>query len=247
MVWRLPCSPTRAYPDAVEYVQKFLPTLKAAIERQTKALAAQKAEREKSLAALSGPQKTAFQDEIKREQAASEAAVAAAEKQGNKWLPLNPGTERSLQSLASKTSSEMQRLAAMPVAKMRASVQAAEAAKAAIAKKDYAAADAALTQASNDWSANEIATRLRTELQAAKTLAASTPATPEPVATEPSAPTVAASDTGAAGPVELQHEVEKPFLLTPGGAVTVVIAIAFLVVGINAFKKIKSKASDVLE
>ena len=238
---------SRAYPDAVEYVQKFLPTLKAAVERQTKALAAQKAEREKSLAALTGPQKTALQDEIKREQAASEAAVAAAEKQGQKWLPLNPGTERSLQSLSSKISSEMQRLAAMPVTKMRASVQAAESAKAAIAKKDYAAADAALTQASNDWSANEMATRLRAELQAAKTLAAAAPATPEPVAVEPIAPTVAASDTKASAPAELQHDEEKPFLLTPGGAVTVVVVIALLVVGINAFKKIKGKASDVLE
>ena len=236
---------TRAYPDAIEYAQRFLPSLKAEVDRRIKMLAEKKAEREKSLAGLSGPQKTALQDEIKREQTATEAAVSAAEKQGMKWLPLNPATERSLQNLSSKIASETQRLAAAPVAKMRASIQAAEKAKALLEKKDLDGADAALTQATNDWSNNELATRLRTELDTAKKTAAATAAAPEPVTAAPAAPPVVATTTAAPGPDEV--EKEKPFLLTPGGAVTVVIAIAFLIAAVNAFKKIKSKASDVLE
>ena len=236
----------RAYPDAVEYVQKMLPALKSQVDIRTKALAAQKIEREKTLAQLVGVQKTALQDELKKEQAATEAAVSAAEKQGNKWLPLSPATERSLQNLASKIPSEASRLAAIPVANMRKSLLAAEKAKSALEKKDVAAAEASLTQASTDWSSNELVTRLREELQAAKAVAASTPAVavePTPVAP---APVVADTKTDDA-PGEEEVEKEKPFLLTPGGAITVVVVVGLLVVGINTFKKIKGKASDVLE
>ena len=238
----------RSYPDAVEYVQKMLPALKAQVEARTKALAAQKAEREKSLAALAGPPKTALQDEIAREKAATEAAVSASRKAGLKWDPLSPATEESLRNLASRTSSETQRLSGLQVAKMRASVQAAEKAKAALEKKDFAAAEAALTQASSDWPANETATRLLAEVQSAKTAAAAAPVATEPVAAAPAAPPVAAprdTPTDESGTEEV--EKEKPFLLTIGGAITVVVGLVFLLVGINVFKKIKGKANDVLE
>ena len=241
---------SRAYPDAVEYVQKMLPALKAQAEARLKALAGQKAEREQKLSQLTGAPKTALQDEINRERTATDAALSASRKAGYKWDPLSPSTEESLRNLASKATSEMQRLAGLPVAKMRASVASAEKAKAALEKRDFAAAEGALAQASSDWSANEIATRLSTELQTAKTAAAATaaaePAAVAPVAAAPSeVPATTTESANADGDVEV--EKEKPFLLTPGGAVTAVIAIAFLVVGINTFKKIKSKANDVLE
>ena len=240
-------SGARAYPDAVEYVQKMLPALKGQVDVRTNALSAQKIEREKSLAQLAGVPKTTLQDEIKREQAAAEAAVSAAEKQGNKWLPLSPATERSLQNLASRISSEAPRLAAIPVANMRKSLLAAEKAKGALEKKDLDGADAALTQATTDWSSNELVTRLREELQSAKAIAASTPPAPEPVAAPPIEPTVAASEKNDSGPSDAEVEKAKPFLLTPGGAITVVVVVGLLVVGINTFKKIKGKANDVLE
>ena len=109
----------RAYPDAVEYAQKLLPALKSAVETRTKALAEQKAEREKILSALKGPEKTKAQDEIKREQTATEAALTAFEKQGGKWPPLTPATERSLQNLTTKISSETSRLASLRVSTRR--------------------------------------------------------------------------------------------------------------------------------
>lgn len=237
----------RAYPDAVDYVQKMLPALKAQVESRTKALAAQKAEREKSLAALAGLPKTALQDEINRDKAATEAAVSASRKAGYKWDPLSPASEESLRSLASRATTEMQRLAGLQTAKMRASLLAAEKAKAAIEKKDFTAAEAALTQAASDWSANEIATRLRAELQSARTAAAAEPAVTEPVAAAPVAPAVVARETPTDESDTVEVEKEKPFLLTIGGAITVVVALIFLLVGINTFKKIKHKANDVLE
>ena len=238
----------RAYPDAVEYVQKMLPALKAQVEARTKALAAQKAEREKSLAKLAGVERTALQDEINREKAATEAAVSASRKAGYKWEPLSPASEESLRSLASRTTSETQRLAGLQTAKMRASLLAAEQAKAAIEKKDFTAADTTLTQATSDWPANEIATRLRAELQSAKTAAAAAePAVTEPVAAAPVAPAVVARDAATDESDTVEVEKEKPFLLTIGGAITVVVALVFLLVGINTFKKIKAKANDVLE
>lgn len=240
---------TRAYPDAIEYAAKMLPVLKAEVDRRIKALAEKKAVRAASLAQLTGPDRTALENEIKAEQTAAEAVVSAAEKQGQKWLPLNPPTERGLQNLAAKIPSETQRLAGLPVAKMRASIQDAEKAKALIEKHDVDGASALLSKAAGDWPANELVTRLQKEVDAAKKLAAAKPAA-EPVADAPSAATETESATAAAAPAEpvgLQVETEKPFLLTPGGAVLVVIAVGFVVAGLNAFKKVKGKASDVLE
>ena len=240
---------SRTYPDAVEYVQKMLPALKGQVESRAKALAATKAERDQKLAQLTGAPKTTLQDEINREKTATEAALSASRKAGYKWDPLSPGTEESLKNLASKTTSEMQRLAGLPVAKMRSSVASAEKAKAAIEKHDFPAAEAALAQASSDWSANEIATRLSTELRTAKSTTAATEpaAATEPVAAAPSGTPVARNESAGGDASDVEVEKQKPFLLTPGGAITVVVAIAFLVVGINTFKKIKSKANDVLE
>ncbi len=240
---------TRSYPDAVEYAQKMLPVLKAEVDRRAKTLADQKAEREKALAQLTGAQKTALQDEIQREQAVADAVVSAAEKQGVNWLPLNPATERSLQNLTSKITSEAQRLASLPVAKMRVSIQAADKAKALLEKKDVAGAETALAQANAEWPANELAARLQTELQSAKELAATpAPVAPEPVA-EPPAETKPVPETAPAPAAPVADEVEKetPFLLTIGGAITVVVAIALIIAAYSVFKKIKRKANEILE
>lgn len=239
---------TRSYPDAVEYAVKMLPTLKAEVDRRIKALADKKAERTASLAQLTGSPKTALENEIKAEQTAADAAVSAAEKKGQKWLPINPPTERGLQSLASRIPSETQRLAALPVANMRASIQQAEKAKGLIENQDLDGATGVLAKAVGDWPANELAARLQKEIEGARKLAAAKPA-PEP-ATEAAAPTPSKVAPASAAPVEhasAQVEPEKPFLMTPGGAITLVIAVAFLVAGLNAFKKVRSKASDVLE
>ena len=242
---------TRAYPDAVEYAQKMLPALKSEVDRRIKALAAQKIEQTDAIKKLSGPDKTKLEEERKRVQTGLDAAVSAAEKQGLKWLPLSPSNERSLKSIETKLSSETQRLANVPIAKMRASILAAGKARTLLEANNLDGAAAALSQASADWSNNEIATRLRSELEAARKIAAATPA----AEIAPAAPEVAAAAKPAkpeasddsAEPVAEQVDKDKPFLLTPGGAVTVVLLVGLVVAAFSAIKKIKAKASDDLE
>ncbi len=240
---------TRAYPDAVEYAQKMLPALKAEVDRRSKALAAQKIEQTDAIKKLTGPDKTKLENERKGVQTALDANVSAAEKLGLKWLPLSPANERSLKILETKISSETQRLANIPIAKMRASIQTALKARTLLEAKDLDGATAALTQASADWSNNEIATRLRTELEAARKIAAATPAAeiapaaPEVAAVETKPAKTETSDTSAE-PVAEQVDSDKPFLLTPGGAVTVVILVGLVVAAFSAIKKIKARAND---
>ncbi len=244
-------SGARSFPDAVEYAQKLLPALKAEVDRRLKTANDKKLEREKQLAALSGKEKTALQDEITRERTAADAATSAAEKQNLKWLPLGVSTERSLQNTSSKIPSEMQRLNSMQVGKLRAAQALAEKAKGLVTQKDFAGAETALTQALNDWPKNELATRLQNEVRAAKATVVATPppaptepAPPAPTETEPVVKAEVPSDKAAS---EVEVEKEPPFLLTAGGAVTMVVLVAFLVAAFSAFKKIKGRANDVLE
>ena len=244
---------SRSYPDAVEYAQRMLPALKAEVERRTKALATQKAEQAEAVKKLTGLEKTKLEDEIKSAKTSADAAVNAAKKQGLKWLPLLPATEDSLKDLTSKISTETTRLATVPVAKMRASIQAAEKAKALLEKKDLEGASTALAQASGDWSNNELAARLKPELESAKKTAtavatAAAAAAAAPVTDAQVLPPVAAEKASEpAEPVAEEVEKEKPFLLTAGGAITVVVVIALLLAAYSAFKKLKSKADDILE
>lgn len=239
---------TRAYPDAVDYAQKMLPALKTELERRTKALEAKKTEQAETIKKLTGQEKTTIENEIKAAKTSADAVVAASEKQGLKWLPLNPSTEHSLQSLTQKLTSETQRLNSVPVAKMRASIESAEKAKAALASNDLAGAETALAQASSAWSNNELSTRLKAELDAAKKAAAIAAATAVPAAdTEVLPPVAAKAPVKAVAPVAEEVAPEKPFLLTAGGAITVVLVVALLVGGFTVMKKMKAKDGENLE
>ena len=242
-------SGTRSYPDAVEYAQKMLPALKAEVDRRAKALAAQKTEQTEAVKKLTGVQKTAFENELKTLKTNAEAVVDAAAKQGLKWPPLNPATEKSLQSLTTKIPSETLRLGAMPVATIRASFQAAEKAKTLLAGNDLPGAEAALSQAAKDWSKNELATRLKTELDAAKKIAAAKLATAgaDALADAKVLPPAAATQEKPAAPVAEAVGEAKPFLLTPAGAITVLVIVALLIAAYSVFKKIKAKSGEVLE
>ena len=246
---------TRSYPDAIEYAQKMLPALKSEVDRRSKAFAAQKQEQGDALKKMTGPEKAKLEDERKRIASAADAAASAAEKQGLKWLPLNPPSERAMKSLDSRITSETSRLAGLPVAKMRASILAAEKAQALLDGKDLAGAETALTQAAGDWANNELSTRVRVELDAAKKLAAVVPAPavapePEPVPgllmPEPATAKSDATDE-ATEPVAEKVESDKPFLLTAPGALMAVVVVGFVVAGLSALKKMKRKSGDELE
>lgn len=238
----------RAYIDSVEYAQRVLASLAGEVERRKQALKKLKAEREQMFKTLSGPALDELKMVMEREQAGADAAINAAEKQNFKWSPL-VNDERTLDQLGSRVSSEIERLRSIPVADMRQSLAIAERAKAAIEKRDFDGADTTIREAMDKWSENEIAKRLQQEAQAARAVAAAVPAEPAPDALAALAPVAAAEPKGEPAPVAEETSVDevKPFLLTPGGAITVVVALAFVIAGVNAYKKIRGKASDVLE
>ena len=129
---------------------------------------------------------------------------------------------------------------------MRDSIQSAEKARAAMNAKDFAATEAALKEATASWPQNELATRLQPELAAARTASAAAPPPAESTPIPKTAATHASTPIAAADAAATEAEA-KPFLLTPAGAVTVVIGVAFLIAAFNVFKKIKGRANEALE
>jgi hypothetical protein len=113
-------------------------------------------------------------------------------------------------------------------------------------------AEKLVKEATSLWAENELAKRLSPEITAAKqdfakaeTAAAAqakaTAAAPARVETAPTAP-------AATKPVRREEpEPETPFLMTPAGAIVVVVLIALITAAVTAYRKIKSRANDVLE
>ncbi len=236
----------KTYPDAVDAARETLVALKATVERALQTFQTRKAEFDAGLANSSELQKPELLAARERELAKGEAAVLAADKAKLKWPVLVMSSDKNLDAIAKKIPNEVQRLARIEVAKLRQSSQLAEQAQKELAAKD-AAAQASISQALALWPANELAKRLQPEASALKvaTAAAATAAaaTPVPVATPVPAtprPRVVADEVP-------QAEPEKPFLLTIGGMITIVVLLALVLGGWMVFKKIKGRASDVLE
>ncbi len=233
-----------SFPDAVELAAKVLPTVKATVERahqnlKTEALGRQQA----------APQSRAeLEAAVKRDEDAGIAAMAAAERAGLKWPPLNIRSSKSLAKIAEKLGPETTRLAAMPVPVMRQSIASAQGAKAALAANDLDGAAAAL-QAAKVWEPNELAKRLTAELAELKKAAAVVVAAPAPVATptpKPAevAPKVEPKPVAAAAPIAEAPVEEKPFYLTPLGIASIVGGIAAVLIGLRMFTSMRSRNEE---
>jgi hypothetical protein len=235
----------KSFPDAVEAARECLATLTITIERAEQNFLTNKAEFERGVANSSAAQKPELLAARQRELAQGEAALAAAEKAKVMWPVLVVRSDKNLEAIAKKIPTALQSLARFDVAKMRQSAQLGEQAQKELADKD-ASAQATIVKALALWPANELAKRLQPEAAALKatatTAAAATPI-PTPVATPvPTTPRPHAVVAVAPAP-----EPEKPFFLTIGGIITIVIFLALVLTGWTVFKKIKSRASDVLE
>lgn len=231
-----------SFPDAVELAAKILPTLKATVERAHQNLKTEAIGRQQA-----APQSRAeLEAAVKREEDAGVAAIAAAERAGLKWPPLNIRSSKSLAKIAEKLGPETTRLAALNVAVMRQSIASAEGAKAALAANDLDGATAAL-QAAKGWEPNELAKRLAAEL-AEKKKAAAVVATPVPVATPTPKPAEVAAKVEpkpvkAAAPVAPPVE-EKPFYLTTVGIVSIVGGIAAVLIGLRVFTSMRRRNEE---
>ncbi|HEY3900537.1 MAG TPA: PTPDL family protein [Chthoniobacter sp.] len=194
-------------PDAIDLAQKDLLQLEGEVKR---AIPDQKAivdQHKKDLAAAGPTDRAVMSGAIKRQEVAEDASIQAS---GNSaWPPFYKDSEKSLSALVTKMNTEGPRLAALPVEKMRQSLQLTSEGKQALSGGDTAGGLAKLKAATDLWAANEFAQRLTkeaTEDQKATaaapvpTAAAATPApaTPKMKRSAPMPQAAAATGTAAA-------------------------------------------------
>lgn len=183
----------RVYPDAVELVRPLLPSLKSLCDRTLTQYKQRKAEREEGTKLLSVTDHERAAVALATEERQNDALMAAAQKANQKWGPLLPTSEKSIQAVMAKIPTEQQRLTALPVANMHKSIVSAETAQQLAQRKNYPDASKAFKEAISAWPANELATRGDKEVSAL--IAASTPAPVVAAATPTPSPTPAARPT----------------------------------------------------
>jgi len=237
----------QTYPDAVETVRETLTTLKVGIERAQQIFATRKAEFEAGLASAAPGQNAELMAARQRELAVGETALAVAEKAKVKWPVLIPSSDKNLDAIAKKIPTELQRLVATDVGKLRQAAQLAEQGRKEIADKNPEAVDT-LAKAIVLSQKNELAKRLQPDALALKTAAASA----AQVATQTAAAAARATPVPTATPVPkasdvAQAEPEKSFFLGIGGIITLVVLLAAGFAGWAAYNKIRQRANDVLE
>ncbi len=153
-----------AMPDAVDIARKAIPSLKLAAEQRQTQLKQYTLEIAARLANTRSPEREQVEAVQKKNLAAIESVVVAAEHSGAIWLPLSPANDRSLTALIAKCTSELTRINALPADKMRQSLKSVAKAKAAFENNDIAAVEKALIEANTAWSTNELVKRLQQKL-----------------------------------------------------------------------------------
>jgi hypothetical protein len=239
-----------ALPDAIALARQAADKLKTASEQTLKNWLFQKKERDDATKNLPDAQRVQTLEAQKREQAQFDAALDTATKGGAKWPPFQRQHEKTLTSLIGKAQTEMTRLDALPVAKMRQSIQFSEQARAELAKQNLDAAEAALRDATKLWSVNEVAVRLNKEMAELKKVAKA--ATPGPVAGVTPAPRVTPATAKTAAPATsttpLPTPAEEPkgFFSTLPGYGVILLALLLLGFAYFSFKKKKQAAAHDL-
>ena len=236
-----------SWPEAVELGRRVLPSLKVAIEQRQAHLKRWTEDENARLKTSKGAEHSQLDALIKKERATAEATISANEHAGVKWLPLQPATERSLSSLASRVTSETARLNGLQTEKMRESVKAAEEAAAALTVGNLEGTEKALQAAAAAWPQNELAKRIQTILSDVKKAAAAAKAnTRAPAPTPAPKPKSSSSspETAPAAPVGPEQPEEKPFFKRPSFFIVLAVIIAFGVIGGKMLAKSRATADN---
>jgi len=268
-------SGTKVMPEAIPLARQILAALKPTAERALENTKVSKIEREKGFADAGPADRVEMMAAFQRDQAKADAALASATASGM-WPPFYVSSDKGLAAIIAKVAPEADRLEKLPVAAMRESIKLAEKAGAEFANKDFTAATETLKEVTRLWPANEMGIRLQAQIVEAKNppkvetpatpapatpgtvkagmatpgvkLSGATPApdtsptpataTPSPVATRPPA------ETSEPAPLE---EPPRPFFMTLGGAITIVLVLAVILAAVNIFNKLRHRANDALE
>jgi len=142
--------------------------LRAEIDRAVGLAKIQKTQFDSGIVLETEPTKSAMIAAQKRQIAGAEATLAIAEKSGIKWKPLLPVIDKSPAALRATATAELQRLAKLPLANMRKSVELAAAGFEAVSAKNLSDAAVKCQEAEGLWSANEMLVRLKPMLAASK-------------------------------------------------------------------------------
>jgi len=240
---------TRGYVAAVSLAQQVLPRLEEDLDARMDSAKNEAVQLENTINFTAEPEKTHLKQEAQEQEDGDTAQVQAAQKSGQKWVPLIPRSQLSISTLQSIAAGEAGRLGSMKVADMAASLEKSDAAANAIDAHDYKQAADLLKEAAQLWNANGEVQYLSGELPAVTATA-----TPRPLAAVAGTPRllplpsvahatprpsqIAATPKVARAPVEV--ETPAPYYMTIQGAIT--IAAGVLVVGGLVASYIQKKA-----
>jgi hypothetical protein len=217
---------TRSYPAAVQLARTVLSRLQQDLASRMQQVKADQAQLQQTILATAEPAKSNLIVSAREEQDRASATVAAAIRAGQKWTPLIPRSQVSVDTLQKTVTSEASRIASIQVEPMIASIQKVDAARSAFNIGDYKTADALLKDASTLWAQNEAAKYWSDRVKSKLASASPTPkATPKPSVRPTPQPV---SNTLNATPAPASEE-DKPFYMTISGAAT--IAAGVLVIG----------------
>ena len=237
-----------SYPEAVELARRVLPSLKAAVEQRHAQLKRRVEDEKQRLATSKGTEHAQLDALIKKERATTEATIAASERAGVKWLPLQPANERSFTALTARVTAEMTRLNGLPVEKMQESAKAAQVAAAALSAGNLFAAETALKEATSAWPANELAKRTQLKLADAKKSAPTPkPATPTPAPTLKPKSSKSAATPAPAAPAVAEEVPEAPFFKRPSFFIMLAVVVAFGAVAGKMIAKSRANPDNVLD
>ena len=175
----------RVYPDAVDFAKQVLANLKPLVENAIVNEKISKAALEAGWKQAGPKDKADMMAAYERDRAREDAAAAQAASAGQ-WPAFAKNNPKCLKELSTKIDTEAKRLAALPVASFRESVERSDNAERLMASSEPAEALAALKDALASWPANEAALRLQKEIGQIK----ATPP-PAPVTTPVAKPTPA--------------------------------------------------------
>ena len=146
-------------PQAIDFAKQVLPALKASVAKMMANAKAFRVDRAKRMANDGAADRKQVRGAIRQEQANIDAEINAAEKAGN-WPPLLLDNEKSVNAVIKHADKEATRLAALPIDKMKQSMQLTYLAKQNLDSGDAKTATENLKQASALWKENELAQRL---------------------------------------------------------------------------------------
>jgi len=253
-------SGSQAYPMAAEFAKQVLSVLSQQVTRTMAKLAHDMGEWNRGVVITAEPQKSQIIAAQKAEQEKYDALIDAAQKNGVKWTPFLPRSDKSLQILAAAINAENQRLTVLPIDKMTASLQRMEQAREPLARKNVPAAESILKEAVLLWPQNDEAVYMLQivgdeKAAAAKTAEEAARATPTPKP-KPTAVPATAVVTGqetpkpAATPLPAVPEEKQTwleFFMTIQGAMTIVGGAIVLLVVVTLAQKLKKPKAEPIQ